>query len=113
MHDTRLDQRYAPRRHLQVFVDEGVAPGTGTLCRAVNVSRTGMFLLRVPAKRPATKFVWLGFQLPDGGQTIRALAEVLRTQSLGSLEGEGVRFKYLHPRDRQRLDAFLEAPRPA
>jgi len=101
------DKRHSERKGLRVFVDEGVAPGTGALCRAVNVSKTGMYLLRVPAKKEPPKFVWLGFKLPDGGESIRVLAEVVHTEKLGALEGSGVRFKYLFPSDRKRLEQYL------
>ena len=113
MHETRDDKRFAPRKPIQVFVDEGLAPGTGTVCRAVNVSRTGMYLLRVPTQKAPPKFVWLGFRLPDGGQPIRALAQVVHTEPSGVLQASGVRFKYLFPVDRKRLDSYLEAPRAA
>ena len=54
-----------------------IAPGTGALCRGVNLSRTGMYLLRVPTQRQdAPKFVWLGFQLPTGGATLRVGGDV-------------------------------------
>ena len=107
------EKRNNERQGLRVFVDEGAAPGSGTLCRAVNVSKTGMYLLRVPSKREQPKFVWLGFKLPDGGEAIRALAEVVHTDKKGALEGSGVRFKYMFPADRKRLMGFLQAARAA
>ena len=103
----QLEKRSAERKGLRVFVDEGLAPRTGALCRAVNVSKTGMYLLRVPAKKEPPKFVWLGFKLPDGGQSIRVLAEVVHTEKMGALEGSGVRFKYVFPTDRKRLERYL------
>lgn len=107
------EKRTSDRQGLRVFVDEGVTAGTGALCRAVNVSKTGMYLLRVPSKREQPKFVWLGFKLPDGGDSIRALAEVVHSQKMGALEGSGVRFKYMFPSDRKRLEAFLKVARAA
>jgi hypothetical protein len=103
--ERRSDGRIA----LQVFVDEGTAQGSGGLSRAVNLSRTGMYLLRVPGNgnRAPARFAWLGFHLPDGGEPIRALVEVVHTRRFGSLEAAGVRFKYLFPTHRRRLHDYL------
>jgi hypothetical protein len=104
------EKREEDRVGIRVFVDEGKAPGQNGLCRAVNVSRTGMYILRVPGNNQASaaKFAWLGFQLPDSGESIRALVEVVHTRRVGALEASGVRFKYLFPADRRRLEDYLE-----
>jgi hypothetical protein len=102
-----IERRGESRVDIRVFVDEGRAVEQGRLCRAVNVSRTGMYLLRVPGDASRSRFAWLGFQLPHGEAPLRALVEVVHTHRVGALEASGVRFKYLCPRDRRTLDAFL------
>jgi hypothetical protein len=103
-----LERRSNPRVGVGVLVHEGAAPAVGALCRAMNLSRTGMYLLRVPGKRSSrARFAWLGFRLPDGGDSIRALVEVVHTHRLGSLEASGVRFKHLFPADRERIEDYL------
>jgi hypothetical protein len=104
----RPERRSDPRVGIGVLVHEGAAGAPGALCRAMNLSRTGMYLLRVPEKRSCrSRFAWLGFRLPDGGDSIQALVEVVHTHRLGSLEASGVRFKHLFPADRERIEDYL------
>jgi hypothetical protein len=107
------ERRSGGRIALRVFVDEGTTQGSGGLSRAVNLSRTGMYLLRVPGNRAPARFAWLGFRLPDGGEPIRALVELVHTRRFGSLEASGVRFKYLFPTHRRRLHDYLAGSQAA
>jgi hypothetical protein len=80
---------------------------------AVNLSRDGMSLLRVPgfSQRMETgldgDFAWISIPLPDRRNNLSAVAEVVHRRDYGPLERLGIRFRYLSPADRQLLDEYL------
>ena len=82
---------------------------------AVNISKGGMSLLRVPGqnKRMETgldgEFAWISIPLPDRRNKLTAVAEVVHRREYGPLERLGVRFRYMSPADRQLLDEYLAA----
>jgi c-di-GMP-binding flagellar brake protein YcgR len=82
---------------------------------AVNLSKGGMSLLRVPGRSKSLEsgldgeFAWISIPLPDRRNKLTAVAEVVHRNHYGPLERIGVRFRYMSPADRQLLNEYLRA----
>jgi hypothetical protein len=110
------EQRRASRHPMGSFVGPGTRAGAMEGFMVVELSRTGMSLLRV-APRPELaaedkrgldhRFGWLAIPLPERGLHLCALAEVVRRQRFGPLELVGVRFEQMSASDRRLLDEYL------
>jgi len=92
---------------------EGSAATSGFF--AVNLSRGGMSVLRIPGREPKLEngldgdFAWVSVPLPDRGNTLQAVAEVVHRREYGPLQRVGLRFRYMSPADRRLLDDYLAA----
>jgi hypothetical protein len=81
------------------------------LCRASDISRTGIRLHPISGARSATRFVGLQFQLPGFDDVITAAGEVVSPpKNDGPL---GVRFTRMPAVSAARLGSFLAAQRSA
>ena len=77
------------------------------LCRASDISRTGMRIYPISGARSLTRFVGLQFQLPGMTEVITASGEVV-----SSMNGDGplgVRFTRMPAVSAARLGRFLAA----
>jgi c-di-GMP-binding flagellar brake protein YcgR len=89
--------------------------GTSEGFFAVDLSRGGMSLLRVPGRDRRLEagldgdFAWISIPLPDRRNKLTAVAEVVHRREYGPLERIGVRFRYMSPADRKLLDEWLSA----
>jgi len=80
------------------------------LCRASDISRTGMRLHPISGARSATRFVGLQFQLPGFEDVLTASGEIV---SSPMQDGPiGVRFTRMPAISAARLGRFLAARRP-
>ena len=80
------------------------------LCRASDISRTGIRLQPISGANSATRFVGLQFQLPGSGDVITASGEVV--SSRGKDGPLGVRFTRMPAVSAARIGRFLAARRP-
>ena len=103
------ERRADPRREIDVLMNRFLN-GYPYLCRASDISRTGMRLHPIAGAGSATRFVGLQFQLPGCGDVITASGEVVPTsENNGPL---GVRFTRMPAVSAERIGKFLAARRP-
>jgi len=81
------------------------------LCRATDISRTGMRIHPMSGTRGATRFVGLQFQLPGSMDVLSASGEVVAAPAQGG--AFGVRFTRMPLLARERIGRFLAAQRHA
>jgi hypothetical protein len=80
------------------------------LCRASDLSRTGMRIHPISGARTSTRFVGLQFQLPGVSEIITASGEIVGSSSKsGHL---GVRFTRMPAISAAHIGRFLAAQRP-
>ena len=106
-----IDHRQQRRRPVNLLVNKYV-DGTPHLCRAVNLSRSGMLLHKIgePAIEPGP--VELEFVLPEIDRVVRLRGQVLAETS--AVRAHAVRFTYLSAEVQELLDQLFEAePLPA
>lgn len=109
------EQRGASRHPIGRFVAPGTQAGAMEGFLVVELSRSGMSLLRVPRdgaddSEPRGldhRFSWLAVPLPERAVHVCVLAEVLRRERFGPLERLGLRFEQMGARDRLMLDTYL------
>lgn len=108
------EQRIMDRIEIGRFVgsdDRGTTRGFF----AVNLSRGGMSVLRIPGNEKGLEngldgdFAWVSVPLPDRASSLQAVAEVVHRRDYGPLERVGLRFRYMAPADRQLLEDYLAA----
>src|SRR5262245_51488149 len=100
------DRRNSNRKKIDLFVNKFMN-GYPYLCRAKNISRTGMKLVRMQEPTPgkAPRYMGLQFQLPGSQQVITASGElVFDDHRAGEL---GVRFTGLPDASAADIDRFL------
>ncbi len=109
MQERRIDQRLPLRLTVAHILDEA----SPVECLSDDLSATGMRLSRCPGEAwGAPRHAWLEFQLPGAdGELVRALGELRHEEDV---EGDtrGFRFKYIYPRARRRLEAYLATHTP-
>jgi hypothetical protein len=76
---------------------------------AVELSRSGMKMLRLADAGPVGAHFTVEIPLPGYGRSVHAVAERVRTSDRGPLREVGVRFRYVAPEDQRTLDAYLAA----
>ncbi len=106
MRTEKRDRRTSNRKKIDLFVNKFMN-GYPYLCRATNISRTGIRLARLQEPLPASapRYVGLQFQLPGSQQIITASGELVSDdQEDGEL---GVRFTGLPDASAADLDRFL------
>ncbi|GEM_PF-2853602 len=126
-----IEQRADARHVIGSFVvsgSESEVAGIDQAARAVegfmvvDLSHRGMSLLRVGGTEAGRaeagraeggqgldgRFAWIAVPLPERGQQILALAEVVRRERFGPLEWLGLCFKDMADADREVLDAYLD-----
>jgi len=103
------ERRADPRREIDVLMNRFLN-GYPYLCRASDISRTGMRLHPISGAGAATRFVGLQFQLPGCADVITASGEVV---SSNSTDGPvGVRFTRMPTVSADRIGRFLAARCP-
>ena len=103
-----IEFRCENRVQVDFFVNEVVSDHDKFLCRAVNLSHSGIHLVTLPRQTKAFKFSWLSFWLPNSDELVRVLAEVrYQTREKGMLR-TGYKFKYVNPRYRKLLESYLQ-----
>jgi len=104
-HERRADAR----REIDVLMNRFLN-GSPYLCRASDISRTGMRIHPISGAGSATRFVGLQFQLPGVGDVITAAGEIV---SPGAGGGPlGVRFTRMPTISAERIGRFLAARCP-
>jgi c-di-GMP-binding flagellar brake protein YcgR len=104
------DRRADRRREIDVLMNRFLN-GHPFLCRASDISRTGMRIHPISGSSASTRFVGLQFQLPGCSDVITASGEVVTEDHRES--AVGVRFTRLPPASADRIGRFLAASRPA
>jgi hypothetical protein len=100
------DRRSEPRKEIDVLMNRFLS-GYPYLCRASDISRTGMRIHPISAAGPTGRFVGLQFQLPGSPDVISASGEIVSTISpTGTV---GVRFTRMPRVSRERISQFLAA----
>jgi hypothetical protein len=100
----KTDRRAAPRREVDLLMNRFLN-GYPYLCRASDISRTGMRIHPISGGRAATGFVGLQFQLPGCPDVITASGEVIAgSPKEGPL---GVRFTRMPAVSAARIGRFL------
>ncbi len=101
----KTDRRADPRREVDLLMNRFLN-GYPYLCRASDISRTGMRIHSISGGTPATRFVGLQFQLPGCSDVITASGEVVGGATAGTC---GVRFTRMPAVSAARLGRFLAA----
>jgi hypothetical protein len=104
-HDRRADAR----REIDVLMNRFLN-GYPYLCRASDISRTGMRIHPISGAGAPTRFVGLQFQLPGVGDVITASGEIVSTGTAGA--PLGVRFTRMPSVSAERIGRFLAARSP-
>ena len=102
------ERRADPRREVDVLMNRFLN-GYPYLCRASDISRTGMRIHPISGVEAATRFVGLQFQLPGSGDVITASGEVVSSRAPGG--PLGVRFTRMPAVSSDRIGRFLAARR--
>lgn len=78
------------------------------LCLTTDLSLEGMQVTRLGDDWGAPRHAWLRFWLPGDAEPIQALGELMHETVDGrGRPVRGYRFKYLNPKARRRLEAFV------
>jgi hypothetical protein len=100
------ERRSDPRREIDLLMNRFLN-GYPYLCRASDISRTGMRLHPISGAGTATRFVGLQFQLPGCAEVLTASGEVVSADSPGG--PVGVRFTRMPTLSADRIGRFLAA----
>ena len=103
------ERRADARREIDVLMNRFLN-GYPYLCRASDISRTGMRIHPISGAGSATRFVGLQFQLPGSGDVVTASGEVVSTGATGG--PLGVRFTRMPAISADRIGRFLSARHP-
>ena len=113
-----VEQRKNQRQGLGKFVAPGIRGPESEGYMAVDVSRTGMSLLRLGEEGRRAEGLtnhdldqqYFCVRIPiPGSSEVLALAETVRRRPFGPLEEVGIRFRYLTPESQSALDQYLAA----
>ena len=96
------ERRSAPRVSIDLLFNKHVN-GYPRLCRATNVSRTGMKATLFLEPDCVAESAAIELRLPGDRESIWAWARTVRADG----RERALRFQALHHRDQRRLDAFL------
>ena len=105
----KRERRADPRREIDLLMNRFLN-GYPYLCRASDISRTGMRIHPISGASSATRFVGLQFQLPGSADVITASGEVVTGPTKGG--PYGVRFTRMPTISAMRIGRFLAAHRP-
>jgi hypothetical protein len=106
---SKVDRRADPRREVDLLMNRFLN-GYPYLCRASDISRTGIRLHPISGGQSATRFVGLQFQLPGSAEVITASGEVV---SSPTKDGPvGVRFTRMPVVSAASIGRFLAARQP-
>lgn len=105
-HGRKTDRRADARRDIDVLMNRYLN-GYPYLCRASDISRTGMRIHPISGGTSATRFVGLQFQLPGCSDVITASGEVVTGWRQGG--PCGVRFTRMPAVSAERIGRFLAA----
>ena len=105
---SKSSRRKAPRLELDVSVKHILTTDVCLPAALVNLSRSGLAIESDGVSTPSSiRFAWLQFALPDGTR-IRALGErIYESRDKARKLTHGYRFKYIAPRERVALNAFM------
>lgn len=103
------ERRADARREIDVLMNRFMS-GYPYLCRASDISRTGMRIHPISGAGSATRFVGLQFQLPGLGEVITASGEIVSKSATGG--PLGVRFTRMPTVSAARISKFLAARQP-
>ncbi len=106
---SNTDRRADPRREIDLLMNRFLN-GYPYLCRASDISRTGMRIHPISGAHSATRFVGLQFQLPGCADIVTASGEVVSAP--GKDGPVGVRFTRMPALSAARVGRFLAARRP-
>jgi hypothetical protein len=100
-------ERRADRRQEVDLLMNRYLNGYPYLCRASDISRTGMRIHPISGAQSATRFVGLQFQLPGSAEILTASGELVSAESKDG--PVGVRFTRMPAVSAARLGRFLAA----
>lgn len=101
-----IERRAEPRHEVDLLMNRFLN-GYPYLCRASDISRTGMRLHPMSSVRSSTRFVGLQFQLPGFEDVISAAGEIVSSRTKDG--PVGVRFTRMPAVSAARLGRFLAA----
>jgi hypothetical protein len=101
---SRTDRRENPRQEIDILMNRFL-DGYPYLCRATDISRTGMRIQPISQGGNHVRFVGLEFQLPGSDDVLTASGEIVSTRSdQGSI---GIRFTQIPRVASKRIQHFL------
>jgi hypothetical protein len=100
------ERRSDPRREVDVLMNRFLN-GYPYLCRASDISRTGMRIHPISGAEAGTRFIGLQFQLPGMGDVLTASGEVVSGSPTGG--PLGIRFTRMPEVSSDRIGRFLAA----
>jgi hypothetical protein len=98
------DRRGERRRKVDLLVNRFLN-GYPYLCRAMNISRTGMRVVPLGEPAVATQFMGLQFQLPGSEEVVTASGEAVFAS--GSRGPVGIRFTRMPRASAERIGRFV------
>jgi hypothetical protein len=98
------DRRGEARRDVDLLINRFLN-GYPYLCRATNISRTGMRVVPLSEPSVATRFMGLQFQLPGSQEVITASGEAVFAS--GSRAPVGIRFTRMPPASGEQIGRFV------
>jgi hypothetical protein len=104
------DRRGEARRDVDLLINRFLN-GYPYLCRATNISRSGIRVVPLHEPAVATRFMGLQFQLPGSEEVVTASGEAVFAQ--GSQAPVGIRFTRIPPESAAQIDRFVAAGCPA
>jgi len=100
------DRRGEARRDVDLLINRFLN-GYPYLCRATNISRTGMRVVPLSEPSVATRFMGLQFQLPGSDEIVTASGEAVFAS--GSCGPVGIRFTRVPRASAEQIGRFVAA----
>jgi hypothetical protein len=104
----RRDRRGEARRDVDLLINRFLN-GYPYLCRATNISRTGIRVVPIHEPAVATQFMGLQFQLPGSEEIVTASGEAVFASS--SRAPVGIRFTCMPSASAEQIDRFVAGRR--
>jgi hypothetical protein len=100
------DNRSEQRRQIDILLNKYIK-GRPYLCRASNLSRTGILVHQIHEPKNNEKNVGLQFQLPGVDRVITCAGKIVYEH--GWLKAHGILFTSIAPEHQQLIDEYLSS----
>jgi hypothetical protein len=103
-----MESRRSPRADMNLLYVNKIIGDEPHLARARDISADGIFLFKLlEPDLDAEGRVGLEMMLPDGGEVIWAVAEVVRNEKAQLTDGVALRFVRIAETDRERIKRYV------